>query len=97
MLLEGGPNLAGSFAAENIIDRYVLYVAPKLIGGNGSLGLLEGWAAETIGQALELKVETIRRVGTDLRIVAYPLGSNLDSVSTRPPARDGASEVLAAV
>ncbi|HEX2259386.1 MAG TPA: bifunctional diaminohydroxyphosphoribosylaminopyrimidine deaminase/5-amino-6-(5-phosphoribosylamino)uracil reductase RibD [Actinomycetota bacterium] len=97
LLLEGGPTLAGAFAAENLIDRYVLYVAPKLIGGNGSLGLLEGWAAQTIGQALELKVETIRRVGTDLRIVAYPLGSNLDSVSTRPPARDGASEVLAAV
>ena len=97
MLLEGGPTLAGAFAAENLIDRYVLYVAPKLIGGNGSRGLLEGWAAETIRQALELRVDTVRRVGTDFRIVAYPCGSNLDSVSTRPPAHDGAGEVLAAV
>jgi diaminohydroxyphosphoribosylaminopyrimidine deaminase / 5-amino-6-(5-phosphoribosylamino)uracil reductase len=97
LLLEGGPTLAGSFAAENLIDRYVIYMAPKLIGGNGGHGLLEGWAAETIHQALELRVDTIRRVGDDFRIVAYPSRSNLDTVSTRPSAHEGATEVLEAV
>jgi diaminohydroxyphosphoribosylaminopyrimidine deaminase/5-amino-6-(5-phosphoribosylamino)uracil reductase len=97
LLLEGGPTLAGAFAAESLIDRYVIYVAPKLIGGNGGHGLLEGWAAETIQQALELRVDTMRRVGADFRIVAYPSGADTDTVTTPSRAHDGAGEALAAV
>lgn len=72
LLLEGGPTLAGAFVSEGLIDRFVVYVAPKLIGGNGAHGTLEGWAAESIHHALELRIDTIRRVGADLRVVAYP-------------------------
>lgn len=73
LLLEGGGTLAGAFAAAGLIDRYLFYVAPKLIGGGGTLGALEGWAASTIGEAAQLRIEGVRRVGEDLRVEAYPL------------------------
>lgn len=72
LLLEGGPTLAGSFAALGTIDRYLLYLAPKLLGGPGTGAIFNGWAAESIGEARTLRVSSVRRVGEDLRIEAFP-------------------------
>lgn len=73
MLLEGGATLAGAFAESGLIDRYVWYVAPKLIGGPHSTPALQGWAAPTIEQAWGLHFESVRRIGQDVRIVASPV------------------------
>lgn len=72
LLLEGGGTLGGAFASAGVIDRYVVYLAPKLIGGEGTTGLLEGWAAGTISEARQLEIESARRLGEDLVIVARP-------------------------
>ncbi|MGQ0678487.1 MAG: bifunctional diaminohydroxyphosphoribosylaminopyrimidine deaminase/5-amino-6-(5-phosphoribosylamino)uracil reductase RibD [Actinomycetota bacterium] len=72
MLLEGGATLAGRFAAERLIDKFVFYLAPKLLGESPH-GLLTGWAAPSIAEATGLKEVTIRRVGPDLRVTAYPV------------------------
>lgn len=72
LLLEGGAILAGSFAAQGLIDRYVFYLAPKLIGSTGA-GTLNGWTALSIGDAMDLVIADARRIGPDLRITAYPV------------------------
>lgn len=74
LLLEGGAILAGAFAAAGLVDRYVFYLAPKLLGGEGTAGLLEGWAAAGIGDARPLALGRIRRLGPDLRLEARPAG-----------------------
>lgn len=71
LLLEGGATLAGSFAAQGLVDRYVFYLAPKLIGSTGA-GTLNGWTALSIADAMDLRIDQARRVGPDLRVVAYP-------------------------
>jgi diaminohydroxyphosphoribosylaminopyrimidine deaminase/5-amino-6-(5-phosphoribosylamino)uracil reductase len=72
LLMEGGATLAGSFAAAGLIDRYLFYVAPKLLGGGSAPGVLEGWSAPTIGEARPLVLRSTRRIGEDLRLEARP-------------------------
>lgn len=72
LLLEGGATLAGAFAASQLIDRYVFYLAPKLLGSSAA-GALSGWAAGSIGDAAELSITEVKRIGPDLRVTAYPV------------------------
>ncbi|CAN5890550.1 bifunctional diaminohydroxyphosphoribosylaminopyrimidine deaminase/5-amino-6-(5-phosphoribosylamino)uracil reductase RibD [soil metagenome] len=72
LLLEGGATLAGAFAREGLIDRYVFYLAPKLLGASGD-GAINGWVAGSISGAANLEVSEVKRIGPDLRISAYPV------------------------
>jgi diaminohydroxyphosphoribosylaminopyrimidine deaminase / 5-amino-6-(5-phosphoribosylamino)uracil reductase len=75
LLLEGGATLAAAFLEQGLIDKYVMYLAPKLIGGGGP-GMFEGWTAPSIGDAATMRVEEVRKIGSDIRVVAYPAGSS---------------------
>jgi diaminohydroxyphosphoribosylaminopyrimidine deaminase/5-amino-6-(5-phosphoribosylamino)uracil reductase len=68
ILLEGGPRLAGSFAAAGEIDELGLFVAPILLGGGSPPIEAEGvtWIADA-QRALELESE---QVGDDVLIRA---------------------------
>jgi diaminohydroxyphosphoribosylaminopyrimidine deaminase/5-amino-6-(5-phosphoribosylamino)uracil reductase len=69
VLLEGGPTLAWSAVRDGLVDRLVLYLAPKLVGGGGP-GILEGQGIGTIAQALPLTLAEVSRIGEDLKVVA---------------------------
>ncbi|MEU2183886.1 RibD family protein, partial [Streptomyces thermolilacinus] len=70
VLLEGGPTLAGAFAAERAVDEVVGYLAPVLLGaGPAALG---DAGITTIADALRLSVTDTARVGPDLRVTARP-------------------------
>jgi diaminohydroxyphosphoribosylaminopyrimidine deaminase/5-amino-6-(5-phosphoribosylamino)uracil reductase len=71
VLLEGGPTVLGDAVERGLVDRYVAYVAPKLLGETGP-GLMAGVVVSNIDQARELQFVTVRHVGADLRIEAYP-------------------------
>jgi diaminohydroxyphosphoribosylaminopyrimidine deaminase/5-amino-6-(5-phosphoribosylamino)uracil reductase len=68
VLVEPGAQLAASFVERKLVDRFLIYLAPKLIGGDAP-GLL-GSGAKTIADAWELRIERTERVGDDLRIEA---------------------------
>jgi diaminohydroxyphosphoribosylaminopyrimidine deaminase/5-amino-6-(5-phosphoribosylamino)uracil reductase len=69
-LIEGGPTLAWSAVRDGLVHRYVSYVAPALIGGTAAAGALGGEGIASIGAALRLDVESVERVGPDVRITA---------------------------
>ncbi|MGH2773073.1 MAG: bifunctional diaminohydroxyphosphoribosylaminopyrimidine deaminase/5-amino-6-(5-phosphoribosylamino)uracil reductase RibD [Actinomycetota bacterium] len=71
VLLEGGPTLAAAFRAARLIDRYVIYLGPKLIA-DGAKGILEGPPASSIGLAEELEIVSVRKIGLDIKIEAVP-------------------------
>lgn len=71
VLIEGGPTLAGDLVERSLVDRFLLYMAPKLLGPNG-LPVVGGLAVPTIGDARQLTITAVRRVGSDLRIEAQP-------------------------
>lgn len=71
VLLEGGPALLGDAVEQGLVDRYVVYLAPKLLGSSG-LAAVSGFVIPTIAEARELVIASVRHTGADLRIEAYP-------------------------
>jgi diaminohydroxyphosphoribosylaminopyrimidine deaminase/5-amino-6-(5-phosphoribosylamino)uracil reductase len=71
LLIEGGPTVIGDVVDRWLADRYVFYVAPKLLGSGGP-GAVSALVAPTISDARELRVDSVRHIGADLKIEAYP-------------------------
>jgi len=70
LLVEGGARLAWSFVRDDLVDRFVLYLAPKLLGGVESPGLLAGEGFAPVDAARSIRFERIERLGPDLKVVA---------------------------
>src|SRR5690606_40049810 len=69
--VEAGPELNGALLDRGLIDELVLYLAPQLLG-DGARGLFEFGPLESLADRVELEIDDVRRVGTDLRIIARP-------------------------
>jgi diaminohydroxyphosphoribosylaminopyrimidine deaminase / 5-amino-6-(5-phosphoribosylamino)uracil reductase len=70
VLVEGGPTLAWSFVQDGLVDRIVVYLAPKLLGGVAAPGVLMGAGFAPIGEALDVDVTSVERMGDDLKVEA---------------------------
>ena len=70
LLVEGGGKTAGWLAAEGGVDRYVLFVAPLLLGEG--VRALSGWACPDPRSGVWLSFEAVRRVGRDILLIAEP-------------------------
>jgi diaminohydroxyphosphoribosylaminopyrimidine deaminase/5-amino-6-(5-phosphoribosylamino)uracil reductase len=68
LLVEGGPRLAGSLVAEGLVDRLAVFTAPLLLGEGP--GVVEGWAAPHLDEAVRAASVTTREVGPDTLLVA---------------------------
>ena len=69
-LIEGGPTLASAFVAAGLVDEYLVYLAPTLLGG-GHLALGDIGVAG-IDEQRQLTIEHYDRLGEDILIVARP-------------------------
>jgi diaminohydroxyphosphoribosylaminopyrimidine deaminase/5-amino-6-(5-phosphoribosylamino)uracil reductase len=68
LLVEGGAHVAWSFHRSGLVDQYVLYLAPALLGGDEGLSLFAGPGAATMTDAWRGRIAEMRRVGSDVRI-----------------------------
>jgi diaminohydroxyphosphoribosylaminopyrimidine deaminase / 5-amino-6-(5-phosphoribosylamino)uracil reductase len=71
VLLEGGSHLAGEALRAGLIDRCMIFLAPKLVGGAG-MGLFAGEGAALMKDAICLEEMTVRKVGVDLLVEGVP-------------------------
>jgi diaminohydroxyphosphoribosylaminopyrimidine deaminase/5-amino-6-(5-phosphoribosylamino)uracil reductase len=71
--VEAGHKLNGSFVREGLVDEWLLYVAPRLIGAGRELAVFGPLA--TLEQAIALRYTDVDRIGEDLRILARPAGA----------------------
>lgn len=72
VLVEGGATVARSFHLGGFVNRYVLYLAPVLFGGDDALGLFRGPGAATIADVWRGRIERVTRLGHDLRVDLVP-------------------------
>ncbi len=70
VLLEAGPTLNTAFLRARLVDKLIVFIAPKLLGGNQLAWQDLGIA--NIGQALNLKDMEICPSGCDLQLSGYP-------------------------
>jgi diaminohydroxyphosphoribosylaminopyrimidine deaminase/5-amino-6-(5-phosphoribosylamino)uracil reductase len=70
VLIEGGPTIAWAVVEGRLVDRMVLYFAPKLIGGERAPGILDGAGIPDISEAISLTVTDVTWMGDDLKVVA---------------------------
>jgi diaminohydroxyphosphoribosylaminopyrimidine deaminase/5-amino-6-(5-phosphoribosylamino)uracil reductase len=71
-MVEGGATVAGEFHRRGLVDRYVLYLAPALFGGDDARPLLAGHSASTIADIWRGHITSVDRLGDDLRIELEP-------------------------
>jgi diaminohydroxyphosphoribosylaminopyrimidine deaminase/5-amino-6-(5-phosphoribosylamino)uracil reductase len=70
VLIEGGPTVASAAIEEGVVDRLVLYLAPKLIGGRDAPGIFGSEGVATIADARPVRILRIDHVGDDLKVQA---------------------------
>jgi diaminohydroxyphosphoribosylaminopyrimidine deaminase / 5-amino-6-(5-phosphoribosylamino)uracil reductase len=70
LLIEGGPTLAWSALSEGVVDRLVVFLAPKLLGGRAAPGIVGGEGFAPVDAAIGLEIRRIERVGEDLMVEA---------------------------
>lgn len=73
VLIEGGGNINASFLKHQLIDKVILYIAPKLVGGKDAPTFLEGLGIDDMEDAIELIDTDITRIGKDFKLVGYPV------------------------
>jgi diaminohydroxyphosphoribosylaminopyrimidine deaminase/5-amino-6-(5-phosphoribosylamino)uracil reductase len=68
--VEGGPQLASQFVAHNLVDQFIIYLAPMLLGGSRTA--LGDIAVASMPQAKHLSFDYTLALGDDILIVARP-------------------------
>jgi diaminohydroxyphosphoribosylaminopyrimidine deaminase/5-amino-6-(5-phosphoribosylamino)uracil reductase len=76
LLIEGGGTINAAFLENKLIDKAIIYIAPKLIGGQHAPTFLEGSGIDKMGDAVELEDTDIIKIGKDFKFVGYPSYKN---------------------
>ena len=72
VLVEGGAHVAHAFVAAGLVNRYVAYVAPMVLGGDDGAPVLRGPGAPSIDLAQRGRFVSVAVVGEDLRVEVEP-------------------------
>lgn len=68
VLLEGGGELAASMLDLGLIDKGLIFIAPKIVGGRSAKSPVEGEGIELMSRALGVSRPRIRRFGDDIAL-----------------------------
>ena len=72
LLVEGGATVAHAFHNARLVDRYVIYLAPALMGGDDGRAMFAGEGAETMAELWRGRIVSVQPVGDDIRIELEP-------------------------
>ncbi|MBN2592091.1 MAG: bifunctional diaminohydroxyphosphoribosylaminopyrimidine deaminase/5-amino-6-(5-phosphoribosylamino)uracil reductase RibD [Sedimentisphaerales bacterium] len=81
LLVEGGPTILTSFLKENLADEIVVYIAPKILGSQSSIGITR--PMDELSQAVGLHNVVIERFGDDICFRGLTAKA-MDEISSSP-------------
>ncbi len=67
VLIEAGAILNGALLQANLVDEWVIYLAPKILGDQGR-GLFHLPGLEKLADCKQLKIKDIKKIGHDLKL-----------------------------
>jgi diaminohydroxyphosphoribosylaminopyrimidine deaminase/5-amino-6-(5-phosphoribosylamino)uracil reductase len=73
LLVEGGAAVLGSMIREELVDKFHLFKAPKLLGGNDGVPMASGPGARYMKDCTILENLEFRRFGEDMLVTGYPV------------------------
>ena len=72
LMVEAGQTLNGALLAANLVDEFVLYYAPIILGADAR-GMLAIPALESMQDRVSLHIIETRQIGQDIRVRAQPI------------------------
>ncbi|PIN86841.1 riboflavin biosynthesis protein RibD [Candidatus Woesearchaeota archaeon CG10_big_fil_rev_8_21_14_0_10_44_13] len=71
IMIEGGSEISASALKQGIVDKFVYFISPKIIGGRDAKTPLGGEGIRNMDQAINLRDVEIRKIGDDVVIEGY--------------------------
>ena len=71
VLLEGGSELTASALGQQLVNKVMLYAAPRLLGGQDAKGLIGGRSPHRLADATEVKNVRFLPLGHDMLMTAH--------------------------
>jgi len=68
ILVEGGGSLIGSLFDEELADKVIFFISPKIIGGRDAVGSVEGKGIRELAKAPAIKDISFKKIGSDFLI-----------------------------
>jgi len=72
VLVEGGSMILGAMLRAQLIDKFYVFIAPKILGGGDGIPMVAGCGPKTMEESLKLRNITVKRFGDDVLIGGYP-------------------------
>lgn len=76
VVVEGGAGLVGGLLAEGLVDKLLLFYAPKIVGDQQALSAVTGLDITRMPEALGVEITEVERVGEDVLVTAYLSAAN---------------------
>ena len=71
VLVEGGSQLVGGLLQEGLVDKFLFFYAPKILGDDQAISTISGTKAQNISDARSVRIHRIEQIGEDILVTAY--------------------------
>ncbi len=71
ILVEGGGHINGAFLDEGLIDKFFLFLSPRLMGDSQAMGIFAGKGSEQLKKLTAVKELRVKKIGGDILIEGY--------------------------
>ncbi len=72
VLVEGGAQLVGGLLEEQLIDKFLFFYAPKILGDDRALSPIKGRPVPNLADAHSVHIHRVEQIGADILVTAYP-------------------------